>query len=228
MKELIEYEFLSWLQFSMIALIVSLLFFVLSRFHLFSKHAEEKTIGFRMIMYLLTVIVVVSFLLVRPFYNFLFLLVVFGMFYKNIVSYSRALFSLYYSRVKFGDHIKLGDVSGKLMDMNFGGIHILTTENRVYFPFNTWKADSIVLESESGKVLVSFECKDDLHRNDHDSVHELEKSLFNYPFLAVSNVKIDKEADTFMVAVRIADIKYKGGLFNHISKAGFRLKGNII
>jgi len=228
MKELIEYEFLSWLQFSMIAVVISLLFFAMSRFHLFRKYARERSIGYRMVMSLLLVIIFVSFLLIRPFYHFLFLLVVFGVFFRNIVAYSRAIFSLYFSNVNFGDQIRIGDVTGILLNMNFGGLHILTTENKVYFPFNSWKEDKIVLISESGKVLVSFECIDNSERNEHDSVHDLEKSLFNYPFLAVSNVMIDKEAEVFKVAVKISDTKYKGGLLNHIVKAGFRLKGNII
>lgn len=227
MQQLIEYEFFSWIQFSIVVLIVSLLFFTLSRFHLFSKHVQEKSIGFRMITYLLVMIVVVSFLLIRPFYHFLFLLVVFGLFFRNIISYSRALFSLYYSNVKFGDQIKIGDVTGKLVSMNFGGLHVLTPDNKVYFPFNMWKENKIVLESESGKVLVSFECVDERQRNEHDSIFDLEKSLFNYPYLAVSNVQINKESDVFKVAVRLADTKYKGGLLDHIDKAGFRLTGNI-
>ena len=96
MKEFIEYEFLSWLQFSMIALVISFLFFTMSRFHLFRKYSQEKSIGYRMIMSLLLVILIVSFVLIRPFYHFLFLLVVFGVFFKNIVAYSRAIF-IYFS-----------------------------------------------------------------------------------------------------------------------------------
>ncbi len=228
MQTLIEYGFLSWLQFTMIAFVISLVFFMLSRFHLFSKHAKEKSIGFRMFSYLLIMVLIVSFLLIRPLYHFLFLLVVFGFFFKNIISYSKALFSLYYSNVKFGDKIKISDVTGKLEDMNFGGLHILTMENKVYFPFNMWRENKIVLESESGKVLVSFECTDKEGRNEYHSMHDLKKGLFNYPYLAVSDIQIEKEADVFKVAVRISDSKYKGGLFNHIDKAGFRLKGNKI
>lgn len=228
MHELLEYQFLSWLQFSMIAFAVSLFLFVMSRLQFFNNHAQEKSIGYRMFMYLLIVIIVVSFLLVHPLYHFLFLLAVFGIFYKNIVSYTRVLFSLYYSKIKFGDQIKIGDVQGKLDSMNFGGVHILTPENKVYFPFYLWKANKIILESESGKVLVSFDCKDEEGRTEYDSIIELEKSLFNYPYLAVSNVSIEKNNGGLKVAVRISDSKYRTGLFDHINKAGFRLTGNKI
>jgi hypothetical protein len=223
MNELIEYEFLSWFQFSMIAFVASILYFIASRFHIFSKHAKENSIGFRMFMYILTVVIMISFILVRPLYHLLILLVVFGLFFKNIVSYSRALFSLYYSKVQFGDKLRIGDETGVLDNINFGGLHLLTSENKVYFPFNMWKEKKIVLESESGTVLVSFECKDIQERSDYQSLNDLKKSLFNYPFLAVSKVSIDKETDVFKVAARIADNKYKGGLQNHINKAGFRI-----
>lgn len=228
MQELITYELLSWFQFSLIAIVVSMIFFILSRFHLFNKHAKEKSIGFRMIMYLFVVFIVVSFVLIRPVFHFLILLVVFGMFFRNIISYSRTLFSLYYSNVKFGDKITIGKTTGTLENMNFGGLHILTPDNKVYFPFNMWKENKIILESESGKVLVSFECMDVKGRNEIQSINDLEKSLFNYPYLAVSNVVIDKEADKFSVAVRISNSKYKSGLLSHIDKAGFRLKRNKI
>ena len=228
MQELIEYEFLSWFQFSIIALVVSLMFFVLSRFHLFRRHIKEKSIGLRTFIYLLTIILVVSFLLIRPFFHFLFLLVVFGLFYKNIVSYSRALFSLYYSNVQIGDKIRIGDVSGKLDNMNIGGLHILTKDNKVYFPFNMWKENKIVLESESGRILFAFECTDSTERKENHSIHDLEKNLFNYPYLAVSNVEIEKESEVFKVGLKISDSKYKSGLLKHIDKAGFHLKENKI
>jgi len=228
MNELRGYEFLSWTQFLVIAILTGLVFFILSRFHLFIRHEKNKSIGFRMLDYLLIMLIVVSFILIRPFDHLLLVLVVFGLFFKNIVSYSRALFSLFYSNVNFGDRIKIGDVSGTLKSMNFGGLHILTEENRVYFPFNMWKENKIVLESESGKILVSFECTEDKGRNEHHSIHDLEKSLFNYPYLAASNVFIDKESDVFKVVARISDPKYRSGLLSHIDKAGFRLKGNKI
>lgn len=220
---LIEYQFLSWLQFSIIALIISFLFFIGSRFHLFNKHATEKSIGFRMFLYLLTVVLLVSFVLVKPFYHFLLLLVIFGFFLKNIVSYSRALFSLYFSKVKLGDKIRIGKEVGLLENMNFGGLHILTKENKVYFPFNMWNANKIVLESEQGTVLVSFECSDSLERNDFQSLTELKKSLFNYPFLSINSVFIEQEINGFKVTTRIAENKYKSGLESQVEKAGFRI-----
>ena len=228
MQELLGYQFLSWLQFAMIAFIVSLLLYGISRLQFFSAHAKEKSIGYRMFMYLLIMVIIVSFLLVRPFYHFLFLIVVFGIFYKNILSYSRVLFSLYFSNIKFGDRIKIGDVQGKLDSMNFGGLHVLTTDNKVYFPFYQWKANKIILESESGKVLVSFECEDQKGREEYQSIYDLKKSLFNYPYLAVSNVIIEKNNSELKVAVRISDSTYRNGLFDHITKAGFRLTGNKI
>jgi len=226
MKDLITYEFLSWTQFTIIDFVIILLFLILSRFHLFKKHATEKSIGFRMIMYLLAIIVVSSFILIRPFFHFLLILVVFGMFFKNIISYSRALFSLYYSKVKFGDKISIGDVTGTLESMNFGGLHLLTTDNKVYFPFTLWAENKIIMESESGTVLVSFECIDLHDRSEYNALNDLKKSLFSYPFLALTQILIEKESDTFMVAVRISNTKYKGGLLDLIDKAGFRLKRN--
>lgn len=228
MSELFEYEFLSWFQFSIIVIFGVVLFFIASRFHLFSKYAKGNSIGFRMFMYVLALAIVVSFILIRPLYHLLFLVVVLGLFFKNIVSYSRALFSLYYSNVQFGDKLSIGDETGVLEDMNFGGLHLLTNENKVYFPFNMWKEKKIVLESESGTVFVSFECKDSLERSEFQSLNDLKKSLFNYPFLAVSKILIDKETDVFKVAARISDNKYKEGLQNHIDKAGFRINRNKI
>lgn len=226
MEELIEYEFISWVQFAIVAFGLSLVIFVLSRLHVFNKYAKEKSMGFRMLVYLFIIFITVLFLLIRPFFHFLFLLVVFGLFFKNIVCYTRALFSLYYSNVKFGDKIKIGEVTGTLDSMNFGGIHLLTDDNRVYFPFNMWDETMITLESQSGSVLISFDCQDDLNRSEHNSISDLEKSLFNYPFLAVSNVNIGKEEGVYKVALRISNSKYKGGLFDHIGRAGFRINRN--
>jgi hypothetical protein len=198
------------------------------RIHIFNKYAEEKSLSFRMMVYLLTVLLLVTFLLIRPILHFVFLVVVFGLFYKNIVSYSRALFSLYFSKIKFGDQVTIGEVTGTLDNMNFGGLHLLTNENKVYFPFNMWTANRIVLESESGTVLIALKCSDTKERNDHDALRALEKSLFNYPFLAVSKVNIVNEGDIFKIAVRISDPKFKGGLENHIEGAGFHLHRNKI
>ena len=221
---LIGYHVFSWLQFALIAFLISIIYFILRRFHLFRLQVREKSIGYRMFIYLLLVILVVSFLLVRPVIHILFLIVLFGLFYKNIVSYTRSLFSLYYSGVRFGDKVRIGDVAGRLENMNFGGLHITTADNKVYFPFNMWKNDKIIVESESGNILFSFVCRDSVEgRSEMQGLHDLEKSIFNYPYLESSDIDIEKLTDEIKVALKISDVKYKSGLLKHIEKAGFRL-----
>lgn len=226
MDELMRDDFLTWFQFAIIVFSCIVVYIIVSRIHLFSRHVAEKSIGFRMFSYILIVIVVVSFALIHPVYHLFLLLITFGAFYNNIISYSKALVSLYFSNVKFGDKISLGEYTGILEDMNYGGIHLLTPENKVYFPFNTWKGNKIIQESEKGTVLISFLCKDAKDRSDQQSLNHLKKNLFNYPFLAVSKIRIDKEPEFFKVAARIDNEKYKVGLLRHIEKAGFELYTN--
>ncbi|MDF1695023.1 MAG: hypothetical protein P1U56_04295 [Saprospiraceae bacterium] len=226
MAELLQDDFLSWFQFAIILFGCGVLYFIVNKIHLFRKDAKEKSIGFRMFSYLLFVIIVVSFTLIHPLYHLFLLLIVFGAFYKNIISYSKALLSLYFSNVKLGDKISLGNDTGTLIAVNYGGLHLLTPENKIYFPFNAWKGDKIIRESEKGTVLISFMCKDVHDRSDYQSLNHLKKNLFNYPFLAVTKVSIDKERDEFKVAARIDHEKFKVGLMKHIEKAGFELNKN--
>jgi len=226
MKELLSFEILSWLQFVIIAIVVGFAYLILRRFHLFSDHVKERSIGYRMFIYVLLLTLTVSFLLIRPIFHALILLVVFGLFSKNIVSYSRALFSLYFSNVKFGDNVQIGDVVGNLESMNFGGVHVITDNNKVFFPFNMWNEDKLILVSEAGKVHFAFACTDATERKESQALHDLEKGLFNYPYLETSNVTIEKDMDTYKVSGRLSDGKCRVGLLKHIAKAGFHLKGN--
>lgn len=220
--------FISWIQFSLVALVVCFLFFAVTRLQLYRKKVKGHSIGFKMFLYLLVVIILVAFILIRPIVHFALLLLIFGVFYKSILSYTKILFTLYYSKINVGDTIKIGDVSGELTDVNYGGLHISSNEGLVYFPFTTWNENKITLKSEAGKVLISFECSDTLERNEGSAIAELKKSLFNFPFLDAKSIKINKEADVFKVVTRISNSKYKEGFLSHIEKAGFRLNENKI
>ncbi|MEE9438066.1 MAG: hypothetical protein V3V14_03635 [Saprospiraceae bacterium] len=225
MKHL-EYSFLSWPYFALILLVAIVIVYFTHKTHIFTPQSWKSSIRYHMFFYVMLSIVIVAFILVRPFPNSIFFLVIGSLFYKNLVSYSRSIFSLYFSGIKMGDRIKIGKTSGVLTNINFGGIHVLSNHHKVFFAFNQWEIDRIVLESHEGRVPVYIECKDSQGRSFKVMSKELEKSLFEFPYLDPSELIIDRTANGGNITVGIANLQYKDSLLGQIKNAGFEISSN--
>ncbi len=221
MQEILHYSLLSWYQFIMIAIIAAISLLVAHRFHLFKRHTWDSSIGYHVFFCVILCVVTISFLAINPFFHLIFLLVVFGFIWKNILSYIKSIFNLYFSNIHMGDRIKIGDVVGRLTNINLGGMHISSDHQKTFFSFSNWKGGKIELLSEEGKVPVALNISDQEERSNEDSIFELEKRIFEFPFLTNDKIKIQTMNGEFDTKTTVSSQKYKGSLIKNIEKAGF-------
>jgi hypothetical protein len=120
-----------------------------------------------------------------------------------------------------GDRIKIGDVVGRLTNINLGGMHISSDHQKTFFSFSNWKGGKIELLSEEGKVPVALNISDQEERSNEDSIFELEKRIFEFPFLTNDKIKIQTMNGEFDTKTTVSSQKYKGSLIKNIEKAGF-------
>lgn len=224
MNDILEYSFLSWTQFFIIAVVAVFLLLIANKFHLFERHTWDTSIGYHMFFCVVLSIVVIAFLLIRPIFHVIFLLVIFGFIYKNIFAYVRSIFNLYFSNIHMGDKIRIDKTEGRLTNINMGGMHISSKNEKAYFPFNNWKGNKIVLLSEAGRVPVSMKLNDEKERNTKESILSLEKSLFEFPYLAHHKVNIRMSEKNLDSKALISSSEYKESMIESVVKAGFSIK----
>ncbi len=223
MKELLEYSFVSWFQFLIVAGIGVLTLLIVDRFHLFKRHSWKTSIGYHMFFCLTVSIIIIVFLAVYPIFYLILLLIVFGFIYKNIFAYVRSIFSLYFSNIHIGDHVKIGKSVGILTNINLGGMHISSNNEKTFYPFNNWIGDKIVLLSEAGKVALSLLLKDEENRSDPKSIYNLEKSLFNFPYLSDEKISISSKNGDLALKVMLSTKNMTESMKSNIQKTGFSI-----
>ena len=224
MKELLEYSFVSWFQFLIIGGIGLLTLFIVDRFHLFKRHTWKTSIGYHMFFCMILAIITIVFLAVNPVFHLILLLIIFGFIYKNIFAYVRSIFNLYFSKIHMGDKIRIGNTTGVLTNINLGGMHITSNNEKTFYPFNNWKEDKIVLLSEDGKVALSLFIKDEESRTDQKSIYALEKSLFNFPYLANEKISISSQDGDLVLNAMVSTGNMKESIKSNIQRAGFSIK----
>jgi hypothetical protein len=223
MNELLEYSFVSWFQFLIVAGIGLLTLLIIDRFHLFKRHSWKTSIGYHMFFCLTLSIITIVFLAVKPAFHLILLLIVFGFIYKNIFAYVRSIFNLYFSNIHLGDHVKIGESVGVLTNINLGGMHISSNNEKTFYPFNNWKGDKIVLLSEAGKVALSLILNDEENRTDPKSIYDLENSLFNFPYLSHEKISINSQKGKLALKVMLSTNNMTESMKSNIQKAGFSI-----
>ncbi len=218
-----EYSFLSWFEFCIVAGVCLLTLIIVDRFHLFKRHSWKTSIGYHMFFCLVLSAIVIAFLAINPVLHLILLLIIFGFIYKNIFAYIRSIFNLYFSKIHFGDQIRIGDTIGVLTNVNLGGMHITSNSEKTFYPFNNWEGESIVLLSEAGKVALTLSIKDEASRTDHNGIYALEKSLFNFPYLANEKISITSDNEELIIKAMVSRSNMKESLKSNIQKAGFSI-----
>lgn len=224
MSEILAYHFLSWFQFLVIALLGVLILFVSDRFHIYRRVSWQSSIGYHMFFCVVFMIVTIAFVAVSPALHLAMLAIVFGLVYKNVFAYVRAIFSLYFSKIHMEDRIRIGDQEGILTGINFGGLHITKETEKTFFSFDNWPIASIILLSEAGRVPVSVSVDDTKDRGRIEALQSIEQRLFEFPFLTTDRVEMVEEGDRFVGKAFVSDAKYRNSLILGIKKAGFNIE----
>lgn len=223
MEALINESFISWANFFEVALVVGIALILSFTFHLFESFSWRKSLGYHLFFYIMMSILVIAFILVRPFYHLQLVLIIFGIFNRQIFSYARAVMNLFFSGVKLGDHISIGEAEGKLTRVNFGGLHLQSAENKIFFPFNQWRSDRLVLHTQDGKVPVSFEAVDTSGRDQNQIKYDMERLLFRFPYLYDTVIDLHQSDDKIRVSTKVSSSEYKESLLNRVVNNGFEL-----
>jgi len=172
-------------------------------------------------------LIAVAFILVMPIVHLLFLWVVFGFIYKNLFAYIRSVYTLFFSKIHIGDRIRVGLTEGVLDNINLGGMHIAGQEEKTFIGFNSWKRQELVLLSERGNVPVSFLADDvESSKTAAENINELEKLLFEFPYLSNAPISLKDESNGLKGKVIISSVNYKESLTKNLENAGFTLKEN--
>jgi len=221
MNEILNYSLISWFQFILISGVAIVLLLIVDRFHIFKRHTWKTSVGYHMFFCLVLSLVIISFLAVRPLFNFVVLLVIFGFIYKNVFAYIRSVFNLYFSNIHMGDRIRVGDTEGKLSNINLGGMHISANNQKTFVPFDNWRGNNIVLLSEAGRVPVSLRVSDNDNRQKQKTILALEKRLFEFPYLNNEKIDIQSVNNELETKVILSSQKYKDSLVSNIENAGF-------
>ncbi|MFT4537286.1 MAG: hypothetical protein ACJA1A_002399 [Saprospiraceae bacterium] len=224
MNEIVEYSFVSWFQFFIVGGVGLLTLLVADRFHLFKRHSWKTSIGYHMFFCFIMSIITIVFLAVHPVFHLILLLVVFGFIYKNIFAYIVSIFNLYFSKIHMGDRIRIGDTTGVLTNINLGGMHISSHNEKTFYPFNNWKGDKIVLLSEAGKVALALFIKDEENRTVQESIYALEKNLFNFPYLANEEISISSQDGDLVLNAMVSTGNMKESIKSNIQRFGFSIK----
>jgi len=227
MNEILEYSFITWFQFFIVAGVGLLTLIIIDRFHLFKRHSWKTSIGYHMFFSIVLSIIVVAFLAISPIFHLILLLILFGFIYRNIFAYVRSIFNLYFSKIHIGDQIKVGETTGVLSNINLGGMHITSNNEKTFYPFSNWKRDKIVLLSEAGKVALTLNINDEENRTDYNGIYALEKSLFNFPYLTNDKILITSENEELVIKAMVSRSNMKDSLKYNIQKAGFSINEKI-
>ncbi|MFT6338618.1 MAG: hypothetical protein ACJATI_005393 [Halioglobus sp.] len=122
-----------------------------------------------------------------------------------------------------GDKIRIGETTGVLTNVNLGGMHISSNNEKTFYPFNNWKGDKIVLLSEAGKVVLSLLIKDEEERSDQKRIYAVEKSLFNFPYLANEKVSITSQNNDLILKAMVSTGNMRESIKSNIQNAGFSI-----
>ncbi|MGK0316985.1 MAG: hypothetical protein ACI86M_003224 [Saprospiraceae bacterium] len=223
MNEFLEYSFVSWFQFLILAGVGLLVLLIVDRFHLFRRHSWKTSIGYHMFFCFILSLIAIVFLAVNPVFHLMLLFIIFGFIYKNIFAYVRSIFNLYFSKIHMGDKIRIGETTGVLTNVNLGGMHISSNNEKTFYPFNNWKGDKIVLLSEAGKVVLSLLIKDEEERSDQKRIYAVEKSLFNFPYLANEKVSITSQNNDLILKAMVSTGNMRESIKSNIQNAGFSI-----
>lgn len=222
-EELLDYSFVSWFQFLIVAGIGLLILLIVDRFHLFRRHSWKTSIGYHMFFSLILSLITIVFLAVNPVFHLMLLFIIFGFIYKNIFAYVRSIFNLYFSKIHMGDNIRIRETTGVLISINLGGMHIASNNEKTFYPFNNWNGNKIVLLSEAGKVTLSLIIKDEENRADQKRIYALEKSLFNFPYLANEKISISSQNGDLILKATVSTGSMKESIKSNIQNAGFSI-----
>ena len=223
MKELLEYSFVSWFQFLIVAGVGFLILLIVDRFHLFRRHSWKTSIGYHMFFCFVLLLITIIFIAINPVFHLILLFIILGSIHKNIFGYIGSIFYLYFSKIRMRDHIRIGETAGVLTNINLGGMHITSNNENTFYSFHNWKGDKIVLLSEAGKVALSLIIKDEENRTNQRRIYALEKSLFNFPYLANDKISINSDNGDLILKATISKRNMKESIKSNILKTGFSI-----
>jgi len=223
MEHLLELSYLSWTKLILLTAIVLAVLFIVRRFHVFSQVNWGSSIGFHVFFYIMVSLIIIAFVLVRPFIHGILVLILAGFFYRYIFSYGKTIFNLFFSGIHIGDHIQIGETNGVLDGINFGGLHIREASNQVFFPFIDWQSDRIILHSTKGESAIHLKCFDESGRNTSESVAIIEDLLFTFPYLASTKNTINVKEHYLEIIVGLSNSKFRNSLVTRLKKHGFSI-----
>lgn len=219
MESLFE-AYLSWFQFIMIALTISVLYWLLSK----NKDLIKRVLrihNLSIVNSIALVFVIMAFVLVNPLFHGMIVALALVLFYPVISAYIKGIIVTNNSEIETGDLVKIGQHTGKVADINLAGLKLLAANNNLFIPYQIVGTEVIEKYKSDQSRYISFDCFEQ-DKTQHLTIQDLEETIFNFPFLEMgSSIEINQTNSGYLVNVTLANDRFKSSLFNKLNKAGF-------
>ncbi len=144
--------------------------------------------------------------------------------YHPFKDYFNGLVRLQKNEIGIGTEITIDSYTGRMNGIDFTGIQLESDKKQIYIPFGTVAEANIEKRSKNRSSFVKIICTDTQEVKGHPRTADLEKVLFEFPFLAQnSDSNIGMYGDHYEITTSITDQIYKSVLIDQIQQAGFNV-----
>ena len=217
------HSYLSWWQFILIALILCALYYFLNQFKKYIiKTTRLHSLYIPNLM--IVVLLVLSFILVKPLINGLIVLVGLVLFYPIITSFLKGIMAFTNMKLKTGDLISMNGKEGRISDVTISGIKLHTGSNNIFIPFGKLAENIVEKYQRDQKQYLCFLCEP-IDEDTKVTSSVIERLVFNFPFLEhKSNIEVIQMGDKFKVNLSLANNRFRSSLLEQFEEAGLRVE----
>lgn len=217
----IDYSYISWFEFFLIAVFLYGVYYLCKRFKpTFTWFTGMKNLT--VVNGVLVFLLMISFIFINPFPHGVMVLIGTVLFYSVLSSYVKGVVVTSNSHIEVGDLIKVGEHKGKVSKINVAGIKLLSEESNIFVPYKIIGNEAIEKYRHDQSRFIHLVCKIEGENTGRVNLHLLESVIFNFPFLEFgTQIEVKQDADEFIVHLTLANDHFKASLHNHIIKAGF-------
>jgi hypothetical protein len=216
-------SYISWFEFAALVILIYFIYVLIKR----NKETVSWITGLHnmsLINSILGIFLVILFILINPTIHGILVLIGLALFYQVLTSYIKGVIVTTNSKVEEGDLIQIGNFKGKVAGINLAGIQLLNEKNNLFVPYKIISAQVIEKLKSGQSSYMNFRCKPLDETKDRRLVHDLEKAIFNFPFLDTqSKIEIKQHGYEYEVHLTLANDRFSESLLNQINKAGFSI-----
>lgn len=233
MNDWITYQ-ISWQQFLMMLILtggVLLTYFKVIKL-LFRRiklnYGESEWTDFlfveRLVIVLIGVFVLISFLLINPFFHGFLLLILVFLAREVLVNIIQGSVIIREFNLKVGNKINMKDFEGVLFRIGWTGIHLSSEENIDFIPYRYIYDNGMSKSQQFVPSIARILCRHDKIKDERSIIDLLKSKLITYPFLMEGRTPdIRAMEDGIEVTVGLVSTRHLNSLKDSLKKEGFEI-----